>query len=113
MPTEQSARQKTLDDCDRPACADVVAMFQKAKESQQLAKTAEQKPEAASCPPGSAALGRSSWTLLHSMAAWYPDHPSEDDRRRMKDMVSALAAFYPCSWCAQDFRKHVAEVPVR
>lgn len=98
-----------LDGCDRPACDDMVSMLKKAQ-----AYSADQKAaDTIVCPPNSAELGRSSWTLLHSMAAWYPDSPSEKDQTRMQQFMQALAKFYPCTWCALDFQKNLNEKPVR
>ena len=66
-----------LDDCDRPACDDVQSMFQKAAAAAEASRTSstssstvvvEKKATMKSaCPAGSAELGRSTWTLLHSM----------------------------------------------
>ena len=64
-----------------------------------------------SCPPRSAELGRSSWTLLHSMAAWYPDEPTGQQRQRMANFMEALGDFYPCPWCADDFRTELHKSP--
>jgi hypothetical protein len=63
------------------------------------------------CPPTSAKLGRSTWTLLHTMAAWYPDEPSKAEQTSMKRFFSALGRFYPCPWCATDFRANLEEKP--
>ena len=64
-----------------------------------------------SCPPRSAELGRSSWTLLHSMAAWYPDDPTSQQRQRMANFMEALGDFYPCPWCADDFMTELHKTP--
>mmetsp|Transcript_58640 Transcript_58640/g.143399 ORF Transcript_58640/g.143399 Transcript_58640/m.143399 type:complete len:190 (+) Transcript_58640:134-703(+) len=64
-----------------------------------------------SCPPRSAELGRSSWTLLHSMAAWYPDDPTSQQQHRMANFMEALGDFYPCPWCADDFRTELHKTP--
>jgi mitochondrial FAD-linked sulfhydryl oxidase len=63
------------------------------------------------CPPSSAKLGRSTWTLLHTMAAWYPDEPTDNDQTTMKRFFTALGRFYPCPWCAHDFQKNLEEKP--
>jgi FAD-linked sulfhydryl oxidase len=45
------------------------------------------------------------------MAAWYPDEPSKAERTSMKRFFSALGRFYPCPWCATDFRANLEEKP--
>ena len=66
----------SADDCDRPACDDTVSALSAA-----LRRVSENKGvteneaslettlprEYSACPPNSAELGRSTWTLLHSM----------------------------------------------
>jgi FAD-linked sulfhydryl oxidase len=73
---------------------------------------AEREKKKVGCPPNSADLGRSSWKLLHSMVAWYPDQPTTQQRERMTNLFQALADFYPCHWCAEDFQKNLEKAPV-
>ncbi|KAL7566108.1 hypothetical protein ACA910_003882 [Epithemia clementina (nom. ined.)] len=103
------------DDCDRPACDDVASKMQQMMMASQKADSvaSNSSSKEIQCPPKSGELGRASWTLLHSMAAWYPNKPSEKDRDLMKHFFSALAQFYPCSWCASDFQQHLKQEPVR
>ncbi|GAX18493.1 hypothetical protein FisN_10Hh309 [Fistulifera solaris] len=93
------------DDCDRPACHDMMSQMKKASQ-------ASQEKKAVDCPPNSGVLGRASWTLLHTMAAWYPDQPTAEDQQHMESFMSALARFYPCTWCARDFQANLEESPV-
>lgn len=58
-------------------------------------------------PPGSAELGRSTWTYLHSLAAYYPQSPTLEQQREAKQLVTYFANFYPCKPCARDFQKYV------
>lgn len=58
-------------------------------------------------------LGRSTWTFLHSMAANYPNNPSKEQEIKVKNLIEALADFYPCSPCAKDFRESIKEHPPR
>ena len=58
--------KKLLDDCERPACDDILAGMKASMSRLQSSDSAT--PGAASeCPPNSPQLGNSSWTLLHSM----------------------------------------------
>lgn len=56
------------------------------------------------CPPDVEELGRSTWTFLHSAAAYYPDTPSTEQRDAMLALLSALPHVYPCSMCASELR---------
>merc|ERR1711962_351591 len=57
------------------------------------------------CPADSVELGRGTWRLLHSMAAYYPDKPSEETQKNMSTFISLFSKFYPCWHCAEDFRE--------
>ena len=57
-------------------------------------------------------VGRATWTLLHSVAAAYPERPSRAQRRAAAALVDSLAALYPCAECADHFREHVKHRPV-
>lgn len=47
-----------------------------------------------------------------SQAAWYPDDPSDDEKMKIKNFFDALARFYPCTYCADDFSKNLRKNPV-
>ena len=57
------------------------------------------------CPLDINELGRNTWSFLHTMAANYPEKPSDEDQSRMKTFMSSLSYLYPCEMCAHDFRK--------
>eukprot|EP00546_Thalassionema_frauenfeldii_P000643 CAMPEP_0178937006 /NCGR_PEP_ID=MMETSP0786-20121207/25502_1 /TAXON_ID=186022 /ORGANISM="Thalassionema frauenfeldii, Strain CCMP 1798" /LENGTH=130 /DNA_ID=CAMNT_0020615499 /DNA_START=154 /DNA_END=546 /DNA_ORIENTATION=+ len=78
-----------------------------------LGRVQHQQKAQVECPPNSPELGRSSWTLLHSMAAWYPDNPTKEEQTMMVGFMTTLARFYPCTWCAADFQEKLKEKPVR
>lgn len=54
-------------------------------------------------------LGRHTWFFLHTVAAKYPDYPSEVDMRTMRNMVAALAQHYPCKLCRQHLREKLQD----
>lgn len=58
----------------------------------------------ADCPPDVEALGRSSWTLLHSITATYPAQPTPQLQAETKSFLSTFGKLYPCWVCAQDFQ---------
>ncbi|KAF2457582.1 ERV/ALR sulfhydryl oxidase domain-containing protein [Lineolata rhizophorae] len=55
------------------------------------------------CPPDVEALGRASWTLLHSITAAYPTRPSPSLQAETRAFLGAFARLYPCWSCGDDF----------
>eukprot|EP00457_Paulinella_chromatophora_P015817 gb/GEZN01016499.1/.p1 GENE.gb/GEZN01016499.1/~~gb/GEZN01016499.1/.p1 ORF type:complete len:182 (-),score=31.05 gb/GEZN01016499.1/:220-765(-) len=62
-------------------------------------------------PPSLTTLGQSGWTLLHSMAAYYPDTPSQQDRKQMSSFLHGVARFFPCEFCALHMQEWCHEQP--
>ncbi|KAI4139051.1 MAG: hypothetical protein LQ340_008027, partial [Diploschistes diacapsis] len=60
-----------------------------------------QRPD---CPPDVDALGRSTWTLLHSIAAGYPSRATSPQQSEMTQFLSLFSKLYPCWVCAEDFQ---------
>ncbi|KAG2175663.1 hypothetical protein INT43_001310, partial [Umbelopsis isabellina] len=65
------------------------------------------------CPPDVEALGSSTWTLLHTMAAYYPERPAPSQMDSMKMFFEGFAQHYPCWFCKGDFQKSVAANPIQ
>ncbi|KAL3453469.1 ERV/ALR sulfhydryl oxidase domain-containing protein [Aspergillus insuetus] len=61
------------------------------------------------CPPDVEELGRSTWTLLHSMSATYPEKANPEQQSEMRGFLKLLSKLYPCWVCADDFRTWMAE----
>ena len=57
------------------------------------------------CPLYRDELGRSTWGLLHTMAAYYPEKPNENQEKLMQNFIDGLAEFFPCEDCASDFQE--------
>ncbi|ETS85522.1 hypothetical protein PFICI_03547 [Pestalotiopsis fici W106-1] len=60
------------------------------------------------CPPDVEQLGRSTWTLLHSIAATYPTTPSAREQADLQTFMSTFSRLYPCWVCADDFQGYMA-----
>jgi hypothetical protein len=66
---------ENLEDCERPSCGDMQQMFRQQQQKHSSAASSIVAPtklpsisdSTANCPADSTTLGRSSWTLLHSM----------------------------------------------
>ncbi|RWW28439.1 hypothetical protein GW17_00007082 [Ensete ventricosum] len=50
-------------------------------------------------------LGRATWTLLHAIAAQYPDQPTRQQKHDVKELLAILSRLYPCKECADHFKE--------
>lgn len=48
-------------------------------------------------------LGNHTWHFLHTMVAYYPDKPSQQQRTDIEQFFKLLGRLYPCQECARDF----------
>lgn len=62
------------------------------------------------CPLDRQQLGRSSWSVLHTIAAYYPERPSQDQQKDMVQFMSLFTKFYPCEDCSQDFKERFGRI---
>lgn len=56
-------------------------------------------------------LGRSSWTLIHTMAVNYPKSPTIEERTQATAFFSSLGTLYPCSRCRDHFDRYISVNP--
>lgn len=62
-------------------------------------------------PPNLVKLGNSTWTLLHTMAAYYPENPTIEKKKDTQIFLDSLAKVYPCNVCADDFGEQLKKNP--
>lgn len=65
----------------------------------------------ATTPPNRGELGRSGWTLIHAIAANYPEKPTQRHQEQAKRFFEALGTLYPCQVCRDHFDRFVALRP--
>jgi len=75
-----------------------------------LSDGGEGKPQV-QCPPDVEQLGRSTWTFLHTTAAYYPENPSATQRSDMLSLLKALPGLYPCGHCASHLKDNLKQFP--
>lgn len=56
-------------------------------------------------------LGNRTWFFLHTMAAYYPDNPSELQKQKMLLFIDGLSEFYPCKTCSEHLKEHIIQMP--
>jgi mitochondrial FAD-linked sulfhydryl oxidase len=49
-------------------------------------------------------LGNATWGLLHTMAAYYPQHPSLQKQETTKSFLTNLGEVFPCRVCGEDWK---------
>ena len=59
------------------------------------------------CPNTRESLGFFTWNFLHTMAIYYPEKPTEDQKNKMRNFITGFAEFYPCKVCAHHFRNDI------
>eukprot|EP00434_Breviolum_minutum_P027995 symbB.v1.2.024769.t1/scaffold2369.1/size81015/2 len=57
-------------------------------------------------------LGKSTWFLLHSLAARYPEMPSKADRVSIHALIASIGQHYPCPICRTHLREKLMSLPV-
>jgi FAD-linked sulfhydryl oxidase len=63
------------------------------------------------CPPDRTRLGHSGWTLLHTMAAYYPVNPTKSQQTSMSSFLTNFSSFYPCSHCSSHMSSYLDSNP--
>jgi FAD-linked sulfhydryl oxidase len=62
-------------------------------------------------PPDNLQLGNSTWVLLHTMAAYYPETPSLEKKKDTEFFLKSFSKVYPCNYCASDFQEYLTTSP--
>lgn len=107
-------------DCHNPVCNDSFKAFRiAAKSVEQNPKRPESSPFPSEtsmpleCPLDRSSLGERTWSILHTIAAYYPEQPTETQRISAVHFIESLALLYPCPHCAQDFQESIKRSPPR
>lgn len=87
--------------------------FQEAETKKETNKNLEQTAGAnrENCPLDKEELGSQTWGFLHTMAAYYPDHPTSQQKQDMNNFFDLFSKFYPCNICAEDLQKEIKKCP--
>jgi FAD-linked sulfhydryl oxidase len=120
IPTQRNSKSKVKDACPDPVCGSRAEMLQEAmkmykpKKAETLPNLLEiptELPHREECPVDREELGKGTWDLLHTLAAYYPETPSPSQESYASVLISSLSQLYPCHICAEDFQVYVQENP--
>jgi FAD-linked sulfhydryl oxidase len=50
-------------------------------------------------------VGYHTWSLIHTMVAYYPDEPTPQHRAQITEFLKLLGDLYPCRACGEDFSR--------
>lgn len=89
-------------DCEETACfnPDPLSTFKKSRNEFDIFDMSD-------CPMNRSELGNNSWKLFHTMAAYYPSSPNDEQKKKMSNFFESLQEFYPCSVCAKDLKNQM------
>uniref|UniRef100_A0A1I8FWA1 Sulfhydryl oxidase n=1 Tax=Macrostomum lignano TaxID=282301 RepID=A0A1I8FWA1_9PLAT len=77
-----------------------------------LQKTStEQAKSTPECPLDQVSLGRKSWSVLHTLAAYYPDKPTARQSADMDTFLRSFSRLFPCPHCSEEFQANIAKSP--
>lgn len=80
----------------------------KGAKNQTIAKLQKEKVE---CPPDSVELGRHTWTFLHTMAAYFPESPTNEQKINATQFLNQFSQLYPCGYCAEHLQSYIKDHP--
>ncbi|CAN0190882.1 unnamed protein product [Pylaiella littoralis] len=106
-------KEKSLDDTS-PGAGKKAAGSSRVPQSSDGAaaeESAASAPEKDGCPLDKGELGTSTWGLIHTTAAHYPEEPSKETQNHARALMASLAALYPCTYCRKDFEKELRKQP--
>jgi FAD-linked sulfhydryl oxidase len=98
--------------CGDPVCQSTSDMFSKALKMQK-GKESAALTKGKQCPLSKDEIGRSTWDVIHTIAAHFPESPDSSQKDAASLFMASLALLYPCSICAPDFQEFVQKNPPR
>ena len=57
--------------------------------------------------------GPHAWEFLHSVAFAYPEDPTTQDKKSVKNFAESFACILPCSVCKDNFKTHIKSHPLK
>lgn len=98
------------EECTRRACK-TFESFMQANNSFRSDASKRNQSVLHDCPLDKDALGQAGWSLLHTIAANYPEKPTQAEKEDVVGFLHAFSRLYPCPHCAEDMRKDLKKEP--
>ena len=110
----ESSEDQDDEDCETPICHDAGEAIKEygqffSRRTSSNRRGSRFMAEA----PDRQQLGRHSWTLLHAMAAYWPQNPSVEQQENVIEFFRLLSELYPCKVCAADLKDELEQYPPR
>ncbi|XP_042408398.1 FAD-linked sulfhydryl oxidase ERV1-like [Zingiber officinale] len=109
--SDRRDRHSLSSDTRRPLSSLISIPFSEVDEGSELFRPKKEVKPAG--PLTKEELGRATWTLLHSIAAQYPDHPTRQQKHDAKELMVIISRLYPCKECADHFKEVLKASPVQ
>ncbi|KVI01916.1 FAD-linked sulfhydryl oxidase ERV1 isoform X1 [Cynara cardunculus var. scolymus] len=58
-------------------------------------------------------LGRATWTFIHTLGAQYPEKPTRQQKKDVKELMAIISRIYPCKECADHFKEVLRSNPIQ
>ncbi|XP_071729942.1 FAD-linked sulfhydryl oxidase ERV1-like [Rutidosis leptorrhynchoides] len=71
------------------------------------------KKQISSGPVTKEELGRATWMFIHTLGAQYPENPTRQQKKDVKELMAILSRIYPCKECADHFKEVLSSNPVQ
>ncbi|KAI9276658.1 ERV/ALR sulfhydryl oxidase domain-containing protein [Phascolomyces articulosus] len=110
---EKQKSKATTEESAKSSTAAAATTESTSKTANDQPKISEEEWRRKNCPADVESLGNATWTLLHTMAAYYPDRPAPSQMESMKTFISSFSEHYPCWYCKEDFKKAIEKEPVK
>lgn len=110
---KSKSNDSILEECANPACMDKHSKLMRSFADLNLdQKYPKHDSVRLHCPLDREALGKSAWNLIHTMAANFPENPSEEEKIMAVQFAHAISRLFPCKVCAKDFEKKLKSSPL-
>lgn len=100
----QSTKKANAKGESKPPLLNNATQSSKSTLSEQDSMTLAENAYMNECPLQRNQFGKYAWGYLHTMAAYYPNNPTDTQKSDMKTFIRTFTEFFPCEECKDDFK---------